>query len=190
MRRIPLPDPRRARRLVLAAALAVAAAAVGQTARGSETPPAHPAASPAPSPAASPAPDPGLPTNDAERSLWASEQAFADSFAARDPEKFASFLDEQAIFLGRRRLHGKAEVREVWAKMMTTGPAPPFSWRPTRAMVAGDVGMTSGPVYDPQGKWVGAFTSVWRRQPDGSWKIVLDGGAPCEDPRQPAAPGG
>ena len=38
-----------------------------------------------------------------------------------------------------------------------------------------------GPVYDPEGKRIGTFNSVWRRETDGAWKIVLDKGCPpCE----------
>ena len=42
----------------------------------------------------------------------------------------------------------------------------------------GTLGMTSGPVLDPTGKRTGTFTSVWRREKDGSWKIILDKGCP------------
>jgi ketosteroid isomerase-like protein len=120
---------------------------------------------------------------DAERSLWQTEEAFAASFAARDPERFASFVADDAVFAGRTLLRGKAAVREAWTKMMTGGPVPPFSWRPSRALVSGNVGTTSGPVYDPSGKWIGGFHSVWRRQSDGTWRIVLDGGASCDEPK-------
>jgi hypothetical protein len=53
-------------------------------------------------------------------------------------------------------------------------------------MVAGNLGSTAGPVYDPTGKWVGSFTSTWRLEADGKWRIVLDGAPPCEAPREPA----
>jgi len=150
-------------------------------------PPAAATATPAPTasnPAAPHSPPAWL--TDAERSLWQAEEAFAAAFAARDPERFAAFVADDAVFLGRTVLRGKAAVREAWTKMMTSGPVPPFSWRPSRAMVAGDVGTTSGPVYDPTGKWAGGFQSVWRRQADGSWKIILDGGAACGEPKEGA----
>ena len=83
-------------------------------------------------------------------------------------------------------LRGKQQVLEAWTKMMTAGPVAPFSWRPSRSMVTGNLGSTAGPVYDPEGKWAGSFTSTWRRDPDGKWRIVLDSAPPCQAPREPA----
>jgi hypothetical protein len=33
-------------------------------------------------------------------------------------------------------------------------------------------------------KKTGTYTSIWKKQPDGSWKIVLDTGSPDELPVQ------
>ena len=173
----------------LALGLAVALPAHADTPASSTT-----ASTPAAPVAAKPGPaaphQPPTTLTEAEKSLWHTEEGFAASFAARDPEKFASFLDEHAVFMGRRMLRGKKEIAEAWGKMMTAGPAAPFSWRPSRSMVSGDVGTTSGPVYDLQGKYTGSFTSVWKRQPDGTWRIILDGAAPCEEPREETPAGG
>ena len=171
------------------ASLAVAAGAQPATAAPTVAAPS-PSAAPAPS-ATAPAPaaphPPPATLTEAERSLWQTEEAFAASFAARDPQQFAAFLADDAVFAGRGTpLRGKPAVLAAWTKMMNSGPVPPFSWRPSRAMVAGDVGTTSGPVYDPSGKWAGGFHSVWLRQPDGSWRIVLDGGASCGEPKEAA----
>jgi len=44
---------------------------------------------------------------------------------------------------------------------------------------SGTLAMSSGPVRDPSGKRTGTFNSVWRRESDGKWKIVLDNGCPA-----------
>ena len=138
----------------------------------------------------SPAPTPADALEADRRAVWQSEEAFAAAFAARDPERFATFVADDAVFSGRTDLRGKAAVVEAWTQLMTAGPTAPFSWRPTRVLVHGDTALSSGPIHGADGSFSGAFTSVWQRQADGSWKVVIDGAAPCVDPatRQVPAP--
>jgi ketosteroid isomerase-like protein len=123
--------------------------------------------------------------------LRATEEAFARTMADRDHAAFVSFLAADAVFFGRRgELRGRDAVAAAW-KPLYEGAAAPFSWQPEVATVldSGSLGLTSGPVVAPDGKRIGTFTSVWRREPDGSWKIVFDRGCPdCECP-PPAAAG-
>ena len=116
--------------------------------------------------------------------VWKAETAFAKTMADRDHAKFASFLADEATFFGSKGvMRGKAEVAEGW-KRFFEGPAAPFAWGPEKVEVlaSGTLAMSSGPVTDPEtGKRGGTFISVWRREMDGTWKIVLDNGCPqCE----------
>ena len=56
----------------------------------------------------------------------------------------------------------------------------PFSWRPevVEVLDSGTLALTSGPVRDPTGKQTGTFNSIWRREPDGRWRVVFDKGCP------------
>jgi len=130
--------------------------------------------------------------------LRRAETTFAKSMADRDHDAFTAHLAEDAVFFGRGAtvLRGKAAIAAAW-KPYFAGPQAPFSWTPEQAEVleSGRLGMTSGPVLDPTGARIGTFNSVWRREPDGTWKIVLDKGCPpCETAAPPAAephePGG
>ena len=115
------------------------------------------------------------------------EIAFAKTLADRNPTAFASFLAAEAVFMsGGRATRGATQVAERW-KVFFDGPQPPFSWAPETVEVldSGTLAMSSGPVRDPSGKRTGTFNSVWRREPDGKWKIVLDNGCPacnCDTP--------
>lgn len=117
-----------------------------------------------------------------EEQVRATETAFARTMADRDHAAFVSFVAEEAIFSGRSVLRGRQAVADGW-KPFFEGPQAPFSWAPERVAVvaSGTLALSTGPVFDPGGKRVGTFTSTWRREKDGSWKIVLDSGCPpCE----------
>jgi ketosteroid isomerase-like protein len=106
------------------------------------------------------------------------ERAFAATMAKRDFAGFASFISSEAIFFsGPKPLHGKEEVAAWWKKYYEK-PGAPFSWEPDQVEVlpSGTLAMTSGPVYDPDGKLFARFTSVWRLEAPDTWRIVFDKG--------------
>lgn len=110
----------------------------------------------------------------------AAEVAFAGAMAKRDLDSFASHLAEEALFFGAKDvLRGKAAVVAGW-KRYFEGATAPFSWAPqtVEVLASGTLGLTSGPVLDPGGKQIGTFSSIWRRESDGRWKVVFDKGCP------------
>ena len=110
----------------------------------------------------------------------AAETAFAKSMADRNPAAFAALVAEEAVFFGAKGVNrGKAAVVADW-KRFFDGAAAPFSWAPAEVEVlpSGNLGFTSGPVFDPKGTRIGTFNSVWQRQSDGLWKVVFDKGCP------------
>ncbi len=122
-----------------------------------------------------------------EQQLRESETAFAASFVAGDMEAFAGFLDEHAVFMGRRTpLKGKEAIVERWTQMRGTEEAP-FSWRPERVAVEADgqLGMSTGPVLSPEGTWISSFVSTWKHTAEG-WRVVLDVGPRCPPPESPS----
>jgi ketosteroid isomerase-like protein len=115
---------------------------------------------------------------DLARQVREAESAFADTMAKRDLKAFATYLDDEAVFFGGKdALRGKAAVVEGW-KAFFDGPNAPFSWMPESVEVldSGALAHSSGPVYDPQGKRVATFNSIWRRDEDGRWRVVFDKG--------------
>jgi len=109
----------------------------------------------------------------------AREIAFAKTMADRDHAAFGSFVAEDAVFMAPTPLRGRKAVLEGW-KAFFEGASAPFSWSPERVEVtpSGTLAISSGPVFDPEGKRVSSFNSTWRRDKDGQWRVVLDIGCP------------
>ena len=53
-------------------------------------------------------------------------------------------------------------------------------------LASGQLAFSSGPVYDPSGKLVSKFSSIWQRDAKGQWKIVFDHGWDVCDCKKPA----
>mgnify|MGYP001389590116 CR=1 FL=1 len=113
-----------------------------------------------------------------EAEVRAAETAFAKSMADRDPKAFAKLVADDAVFFGRDSvLRGKQAVVDSWAGMFE-GPDAPFSWQSESAVVleSGTLALSYGPVFAADGKRFGTFNSVWRREKDGTWKVIFDKG--------------
>ena len=107
--------------------------------------------------------------------------------AERDFTAFMSFVAEDAVFFnGTKTLRGKAEVAAVWKKLFEKKEAP-FSWAPEHVDVqhSGKLALSTGPVKDPAGKLAGTFTSVWRQDSPGTWRIIFDKGDDACDCKAP-----
>lgn len=112
------------------------------------------------------------------------EQSFANTMAGRDFTAFKRFIDEEAVFFSDSGiLRGKEQICRAW-KNYFTDPEAPFSWEPERVAVlaSGELAMTTGPVSDRRGAVIAAFTSIWRRDEGGEWKIIFDKGGPAPAP--------
>ena len=123
---------------------------------------------------------------DLQKQVADTERAFAKTMADRDHAAFATFLAEETIFFtGPKPLRGKAEVAAAW-KRFYERPQAPFSWTPDSVEVleSGNLAISSGPVFDPTGKRFATFTSIWRLEAPGVWRIVFDkGNEDCNCPK-------
>jgi ketosteroid isomerase-like protein len=115
---------------------------------------------------------------DLKREVTETERAFARTMADRDHAAFTRFLSEEAVFFsGAVPLRGRHAVASHWARFYEK-PQAPFSWEPDQVEVldSGNLALSSGPVRDPHGKLIARFTSIWRREAPGTWRIVFDKG--------------
>ena len=113
------------------------------------------------------------------------ERAFARTMAQRDHNAFTAFLSHETVFFsGPKPLHGADQVAEWWKRYYSAAEAP-FSWEPDEVEVlgSGTLALSSGPVRDPKVTVFARFTSIWRLEPDGKWRVIFDKGNPVCPPR-------
>jgi ketosteroid isomerase-like protein len=114
----------------------------------------------------------------------AADQGWLKVFAAKNLDESVAFLDEKGAMLPPNA--PIADGKEAISKLLTGFFALPnfkISWHVDRADVArsGELGYTSGAFEiafnDATGKTVsdrGKYVTVWKKQKDGSWKVLLD----------------
>ena len=134
---------------------------------------------------AAPAPAPTF--SKEECAVWAREQAFADSVKAHDAKAFTDFIGTGAVFgVGSGApVRGREAIVKDWAGIID-GSALVLSWYPTAVAIGGepDIAYSTGRALleSPAGKTpkrvsVSTFVSTWHRDSDGTWRVLLDGGA-------------
>lgn len=123
--------------------------------------------------------------------MVAAENAFSKMSVEKGmKDAFVTFLADDSILFRPTPVPGK--------QWMSSRPGPPpgggtLIWRPAHAEIAasGDMGYSTGPfefrspdASRPPGH--GTFFSVWQKQADGSWKVMMDVGV--NHPADPSGP--
>lgn len=140
---------------------------------------------------------PAADADDVRRSVMCAEVSFSRAAERRDLDSFTGLLDSEARFVTGGVSRGPAEIAAAWAPYFDDG-GPAIRWRPAivEVVAGGTLALSRGP-YRVRGRdsagnatesW-GTFNSVWRRQPDGGWKVLFDAGgdhgkAPTAEDRQ------
>jgi ketosteroid isomerase-like protein len=130
-------------------------------------------------------------SEDALRSLVEAEKSFAATSVERGiRESFLRFFAENSIIFAPEPKNGK----KFYTYYEDKGRR--LSWRPMFVTIAnsGELGVTTGPwevaksKAEPTPIGHGDFLSVWRKQLDNSWKVIVDVGVdhapPGELPRE------
>jgi ketosteroid isomerase-like protein len=129
---------------------------------------------------------------DGSTKLRALEAEFAKATAEHGLDGFISYFADDASELqnGGGIVTGKTNIRqslEPWGDLSLT-------WSPVEADMAasGDLGYTFGnyvlKAKDKDGKPVvqyGKYATVWKKQKDGTWKVVMDMGNSSPNPTKP-----
>jgi len=129
-------------------------------------------------------------SEEARIELIEADRAFARATADRGIDGWLAWFDaEGAMIQGGSEIVGAAAIREAMGPFLSD-TAIALRWTPERAEVSGDggLGFTVGPYevvsIDPtpgteavQSR--GTYLTVWKRQPDSSWKVLADIGSPA-----------
>ncbi|HJR52366.1 MAG TPA: SgcJ/EcaC family oxidoreductase [Gemmatimonadota bacterium] len=112
-----------------------------------------------------------------------SAQAFSQALAAGDPEGMAAQYVDDAVLVppGGRMIAGRDSIRAFWTPRNPDFRTLAHSLTTDRLEVVGEVAVEVG-TWRQEGQLrdeepresAGRYLVVWRRQPDGAWKMQFD----------------
>jgi len=111
--------------------------------------------------------------------LTSADSAFAAMSVAQGARAaFVAFAADQAVLLGpggTPMTHGRDAIGGVFAGFPADAV---LEWAPVGADIAasGDLGCTVGEAAVRARGTYSKYLTIWKRQPDGAWKFVADGG--------------
>jgi uncharacterized protein (TIGR02246 family) len=119
-----------------------------------------------------------------EQAIRTADAACLQAAQAKDLERLvACYAEDAAMFPPNVPIAtGREAIRANWSQLFAA-PGYALSWQPTRVEVSrgGDLGYGMGSyeltLNDSKGKPVverGKYVNVWRKQADGSWRMVAD----------------
>lgn len=119
----------------------------------------------------------------ARRSLLQADFNFDRAVAERGVEAWIDAFAEDGTMFPRNKplIRGHEKVRSEMAALGDPRKGPPdlkVRWKPLGAQVSSDgtMGWTYGNAHlvSREGEQRAKYVTVWRRAPDGSWKVVAD----------------
>jgi len=119
-----------------------------------------------------------------EQALRDLDAKWSAAAGAKDIDKTVSYYSEDAVVMPPNAPSAKTRetIRSAWKEMLTT-PGAAIRWKATKVEVAkaADLAYVSGTyeeaMTDASGKSVkdhGKYVEVWKKQADGTWKVVAD----------------
>ncbi len=124
---------------------------------------------------------------DAAEDLMAADRRFAVETAERGADGWAAhFAEDGVMFQGGGRVDGRDAILEMMTAVFAD-TAFSLDWEPEEAHLSGsaDLGYTIGRYRaetagtdGPGAVSTGSYVTIWEKQPDGRWLVVLDIGNP------------
>lgn len=126
------------------------------------------------------------PAGKPEDVLLQADRDFNTATSQKRLDGWMQFMADDAVLGHEKPVIGKAAIRTAMQDVFAN-PASTLTWAPEKAELfkAGGLGYTSGRwqslrVTEKGEKRTahGSYLTVWKKQPDGSWKVIYDTGSP------------
>ncbi len=122
------------------------------------------------------APQPSPSASPAEAAVREADAAWARAVAAKSLDQTVACYDPEAVTAGSAMFpaQGLAAFRTQWQQQFAQ-PTFALTWTVQRVVV-----LESGTIAYSSGTWKmgtnlqGPYLAVWRKQPDGKWKVLVD----------------
>lgn len=115
--------------------------------------------------------------------LEAADRAFDAATRSHDVAGWvAAFAPDGGMMRKDGRVEGTAEIGDLMRDLLAAGD---LAWAPIASGRRGDVGFTVGTATytgkTPADGWRSSYVTIWKRQPDRSWKVWFDTGRPTNE---------
>ncbi len=123
--------------------------------------------------------------SDSMAALFKADRDFFAATKARKADGWMEFMTEETTLARDKPCSGLIAIRAAVTQDFKD-PNFQLTWDPETAAVleSGNMGYTSGHYIDvattadgKQAKFGGQYLTVWKKQKDGSWKVLWDGGS-------------
>ncbi|HWU88503.1 MAG TPA: hypothetical protein VN253_14555, partial [Kofleriaceae bacterium] len=109
--------------------------------------------------------------------LEAADRAFSDDTGRRGVDGWVAAFDPGGSMLRQGAKVAGAQIGEVMRPLLTSGR---LAWAPIASGRTEALGFTVGKATftgaKPEDSWRSTYVTIWRKQPDGSWKVLFDTG--------------
>jgi ketosteroid isomerase-like protein len=114
--------------------------------------------------------------------LEAADRAFSDDTGKRGVDGWVAAFDAGGAMMRRGERVEGAAIGETMKNLLSTGR---LAWAPIASARSGQLGFTVGKATYTGAKkedsWRSTYVTMWRRQPDGAWKVLFDTGRSVQE---------
>jgi ketosteroid isomerase-like protein len=112
---------------------------------------------------------------DSEMAIRAADEAWAKAIGMKSIEETVAVYDPEAVTAGAAMppAKGVSAVRAMWTKLFAD-PGFSLTWKSESIVVTESQTMAYSTGTWHIGPATGPYLAVWRKQPDGKWKVLID----------------